>query len=80
MVPSVMQVHGHERKSQAATNESTAQDLAEIGNTQGFCRNDPAPPLRLGGRRGACKVLSVLAGLQCIFRLDMLVIHAHSRG
>jgi len=43
MVPSVMQVHGHERKSQAAINKSTDQDLAEIGNTQGFCRNDPPP-------------------------------------
>ena len=36
------------------------------------------PPL--AGCRGTCKVLSILAGLQLVFRLDMLVIHAHFRS
>ncbi|KAL0019385.1 hypothetical protein WJX77_004716 [Trebouxia sp. C0004] len=36
-------VHGHERKSQAAINKSTAKELAETSKNQGCCRMPPTP-------------------------------------
>jgi hypothetical protein len=48
MVPNVMQVHGHERKSQAAINKSTAKEVAEISSSQGCCGMPPPSALWVG--------------------------------
>lgn len=78
MLPSVLQVHGHELSLKQLSTGLLLKTLQRSATLRAFAEMSPQNPSALWV--GTCRVLSILAGLQLLEHRDMLVIHAHSCG